>query len=223
MRPSLFMGADGLPRATYVGSAFQHITGTTPYRITVDLAGAGAQINDFCMVHIQTLGDPDFPSVIAGEGWLRDNYTWSAYGYRTSVLHKRLASLAELRIQASSTNGVMNVTTLAYRGPNAAQRRVIVQDNDGSSAHVTPGFVRSGNSVGVVGFLADRDPTAPAGTVTSPGGVITKRRDDQWSYFRTIAVDALPKAAYVDGAAITWTGLATPNYEVSQLYELLIT
>ena len=221
MRPSMMMGGRGLPRATYVGSAFQYLLYSTDI-MTIDLAGAGAQLGDFCLIHIQNLADRIYSEVVGGgAGWERDNFTWSGHGYRNSILRKRLNSLTPPQLRASGENGLMNVTTMVYRGPNAAQRRVIYQDSDGDSTHATPGFARSANCVGVVGFLADRNPTT-GGTVTSPGGTITKRRDDQYSYFRTLAVDALPRAAYVDGAAVNWTGLLGPDPDVSQLYELLI-
>lgn len=215
MRPSMFMGAAGLKPAAFVGSAFQ-VPSENSSRVTLNLAAAGAQVGDYCLVHVQPgFAFPEFDA--GGEGWQADNFTWAVYSYRTTVFRKRLTSLAPVTIRGSEG---MPVTTLVYRGAAAAQRRVVYQQPE-SGPSSTPGFVPSPSCVRVVGFSSNRDTTPPGGSVTSPGGVITKRREDAGTFFRVTAVDAL-KSEYVNNAPINWPGAVPSNYRVSQLYELLI-
>lgn len=218
MRPSMMIGGRGLPRAAFVGSAYQSSPSGS---VTLNFAAAGAEVGDFCIIHVQTTFN--FPTLGAGgDGWAQDNFTWAAYSYRTSVFRKRLTSLSTLTINTSASSDAA-VTTLIYRGPNAALRRVVEQQDADGGALSTTGFIRAPNCVGVVGFLSDRDVDTAGGTVTSPGGTITQRRNDAATFFRVKAIDALGRSDYVDGAPVNWPGSASGHYRVSQLYELLIT
>lgn len=226
MRPSMMMGGRGLPPATIVGSVHQSTNGASP--IIINLGALGAQPGDYCMIASQSEYGAVYANVKTngGAAWPQDNYVWSGSGSdRTCVFRKVLTSTdiaGEVRFGASS-NGYSLVTTAVYRGPNSAARRVINQDDDGGATHATPGFVRSPNAVGVVAIMGERSPSGGAISVSSPGGAFTKRQDNAIGIFRHVLADALPRSAYVDGAAVNWTGLVIATSEFSQLYELLIT
>lgn len=222
------------PRAQFVGllsmEASGVSSGATVYD-TVPLASTGAVAGDYCMIQVAEASNDSYPLIQGGSGgWTQDNYTWTpSYGYRQSVLHKRLTAFDlsdTVQIGHSGTSGVTPaVDVLIYRNPSAAERKTIRYEDDGNTTHTTPGFTKSGLCIGVVAFLVDRDVSGGTGTTEAiTGGAIVERIERASSFFRVNAADALGKTDYPDGASIDWSGLSNtgPYGEVSMLYELRI-
>lgn len=213
MRPSMFMGAQGIRPAEYVGAFFQHNVGT-PVGSALLQNIPGVAVGDYVFVVCATQSGSGYFTT-SDAGWDVDNITFGS-GYRSTVFRRKIVAVQSLSIYGSGVPyGAM---MSAYSGASRAERRTVVNDLDIDTNSTTiPGFVRSADCVGVVSLFASRTEDI---TTAVPSGDFVRRGIDTPNHFTLAVGDALPRADYVDGQDVTWSNTGT--HVVGMNYELRV-
>lgn len=207
MRPSMLMGAGGLPPAEFVGSYIHEVIGTA----TVGLGMiSGLRAGDYVLMFASTNSSPTQPDI---PGWDRENHTWGP-GYTTTTYRRRITSPASFVVSgwAEST-----LTIVAFRGATRSARRSIAGGGSLYTSLTLAGVTRQPDCVGLMSVLSDRQAGLDNFTVSSGW---TRRAIQTVGNFRMSTADVLPRLSYVDGTSLTWGALGG-NYVGGQLYELL--
>lgn len=210
MRPSMFMGGSGLPRAKYVGSYFQPSVGT-PVGSALFQNIPGLDPEDYVFVVCATNSASAYFTT-PDTGWEVDNFAFGA-GYRTTVFRRKSPTALSIYGSGSAYGAMM----FAYRGVSRVTRRSVLEAPYTSGNIIVPGFARNGDCVGVVSVAETR---AEGLTTVSPSSGFTRRAISTPGNFTQTFADALAKADYVDGASVTWSSIT--DYRVGMLYEMRI-
>lgn len=152
------------------------------------------------------------PTISGSSGWTTSALSWSS-GINVSGLAQKVLVSGDL--SGVTANGLSSRTIViaVYRGASTCSTETTnVGDTDTLEM---PGFTKSGGCKGIVSFAQ-----VAAAALPTPPGTMNLRAQADAAAVGSSGADIINPSSYVDGTAISWTGMPEGVQQAGYLCEL---